>query len=141
MHVGTALPRAERGARRSPATPLWPQPGLGALPSPLAGLPFLHGRGVGCRAECWWAPCSAEELETCSLKVLEPRGSPTQCLLQLLAERDCTLKYLLGCLERMGHTQACQVLSSAGRDGRWGPTGPGEGHRGTWTQQKESTGR
>ncbi|NXS66329.1 MALT1 protein, partial [Pandion haliaetus] len=60
--------------------------------------------------------CSTEELETCSLKVLEPRGSPTQCLLQLLAERDCTLKYLLGCLERMGHTQACQVLSSAVQD-------------------------
>ncbi|NXA22691.1 MALT1 protein, partial [Ibidorhyncha struthersii] len=60
--------------------------------------------------------CSAEELEMCSLKVLEPRGSPTQCLLQLLAERDCTLKYLLGCLERMGHTQACQVLSSAVQD-------------------------
>ncbi|NXW60548.1 MALT1 protein, partial [Eurystomus gularis] len=60
--------------------------------------------------------CSAEELEMCSLKVLEPRGSPTQCLLQLLAERDCTLKYLLGCLERMGHKQACQVLSSAVQD-------------------------
>lgn len=67
----------------------------------------------------------------CSLKVLEPCGSPTQCLLQLLAERDCTLKYLLGCLEKMGHTQACQVLSSAGRDGQWGPTGPGEVHWGT----------
>ncbi|NXJ97865.1 MALT1 protein, partial [Corythaixoides concolor] len=60
--------------------------------------------------------CSAEELEMCSLKVLEPRGSPTQCLLQLLAERDCTLRYLLGCLERMGHTQACQILSSAVQD-------------------------
>ncbi|NXV50554.1 MALT1 protein, partial [Uria aalge] len=60
--------------------------------------------------------CSAEELEMCSLKVLEPHGSPTQCLLQLLAERDCTLKYLLGCLERMGHTQACQVLSNAVQD-------------------------
>ncbi|NXP75365.1 MALT1 protein, partial [Ramphastos sulfuratus] len=60
--------------------------------------------------------CSAEELEMCSLKVLEPRGSPTQCLLQLLAERDCSLKYLLGCLERMGHTQACQVLSTAVQD-------------------------
>ncbi|NXL65666.1 MALT1 protein, partial [Chordeiles acutipennis] len=60
--------------------------------------------------------CSAEELEMCSLKVLEPRGSPTWCLLQLLAERDCTLKYLLGCLERMGHTQACQVLSGAVQD-------------------------
>ncbi|NXI31648.1 MALT1 protein, partial [Sterrhoptilus dennistouni] len=60
--------------------------------------------------------CSAEELEICSLKVLEPCGSPTQCLLQLLAERDCTLRYLLGCLERMGHEQACQVLSSAVQD-------------------------
>ncbi|XP_031948760.1 mucosa-associated lymphoid tissue lymphoma translocation protein 1-like isoform X10 [Corvus moneduloides] len=60
--------------------------------------------------------CSAEELEMCSLKVLEPRGSPTQCLLQLLAERDCTLRYLLGCLERMGHEQACRVLSSAVQD-------------------------
>ncbi|NWS61901.1 MALT1 protein, partial [Chunga burmeisteri] len=60
--------------------------------------------------------CSAEELEICSLKVLEPRGSPTQCLLQLLAERDCTLKYLLGCLERMGHKRACQVLSNAVQD-------------------------
>ncbi|NXS99418.1 MALT1 protein, partial [Jacana jacana] len=60
--------------------------------------------------------CTAEELEMCSLKVLEPHGSPTQCLLQLLAKRDCTLKYLLGCLERMGHTRACQVLSSAVQD-------------------------
>uniref|UniRef100_A0A672UJZ4 MALT1 paracaspase n=1 Tax=Strigops habroptila TaxID=2489341 RepID=A0A672UJZ4_STRHB len=51
------------------------------------------------------APCSEEELEMCSLKVLEPHGSPTQSLLQLLAERDCTLQDLLGCLERMGHTQ------------------------------------
>ncbi|XP_041321240.1 LOW QUALITY PROTEIN: mucosa-associated lymphoid tissue lymphoma translocation protein 1-like [Pyrgilauda ruficollis] len=60
--------------------------------------------------------CSVEELEMCSLKVLEPRGSPTQCLLQLLAERDCTLRYLLGCLERMGHEQACRVLSAAVQD-------------------------
>ncbi|XP_030365463.1 mucosa-associated lymphoid tissue lymphoma translocation protein 1-like [Strigops habroptila] len=60
--------------------------------------------------------CSEEELEMCSLKVLEPHGSPTQSLLQLLAERDCTLQDLLGCLERMGHTQACHVLSSAVQD-------------------------
>ncbi|XP_021234278.1 mucosa-associated lymphoid tissue lymphoma translocation protein 1-like isoform X1 [Numida meleagris] len=57
--------------------------------------------------------CSEEELEMCSLKVLEPLGSPTQCLLQLLAERECTLRYLRGCLHRMGHVQACQLLSSA----------------------------
>uniref|UniRef100_A0A8B9J3F3 Ig-like domain-containing protein n=1 Tax=Amazona collaria TaxID=241587 RepID=A0A8B9J3F3_9PSIT len=30
----------------------------------------------------------------CSLKVLEPQGSPTQSLLQLLAERNCTLQDL-----------------------------------------------
>ncbi|KAK2542438.1 mucosa-associated lymphoid tissue lymphoma translocation protein 1-like [Columba guinea] len=60
--------------------------------------------------------CSAEELEMCSLKVLEPHGSPTRSLLQLLAERECTLKYLLGCLQRMGHAPACQVLSSAVQD-------------------------
>ncbi|NWW98625.1 MALT1 protein, partial [Caloenas nicobarica] len=57
--------------------------------------------------------CSVEELEMCSLKVLEPHGSPTRSLLQLLAERECTLKYLLGCLQRMGHRLACEVLSSA----------------------------
>ncbi|XP_065434206.1 mucosa-associated lymphoid tissue lymphoma translocation protein 1-like isoform X1 [Chrysemys picta bellii] len=56
--------------------------------------------------------CSEEELEMCSLKVLEPRGSPSQCLLQLLSERDCTLKYLLCCLDKMGHTEAFQFLSS-----------------------------
>ncbi|NXP20490.1 MALT1 protein, partial [Scytalopus superciliaris] len=60
--------------------------------------------------------CSAEELEMCSLKALEPRGSPTQCLLQLLAERDCPLEYLLGCLERMGHSRACRLLSAAVQD-------------------------
>ncbi|XP_015742276.1 mucosa-associated lymphoid tissue lymphoma translocation protein 1-like isoform X1 [Coturnix japonica] len=57
--------------------------------------------------------CSEEELEMCSLKVLEPLGSPTQSLLQLLAERECTLWYLRGCLLRMGHTRAFQVLSGA----------------------------
>uniref|UniRef100_A0A7M4F1I5 Mucosa-associated lymphoid tissue lymphoma translocation protein 1-like n=1 Tax=Crocodylus porosus TaxID=8502 RepID=A0A7M4F1I5_CROPO len=54
---------------------------------------------------------SEEELEVCSLKVLEARGSPSQHLLQLLSERDCTLKYLLCCLEKMGHTEAFQFVS------------------------------
>ncbi|XP_019465487.1 mucosa-associated lymphoid tissue lymphoma translocation protein 1-like, partial [Meleagris gallopavo] len=52
----------------------------------------------------------------CSLKVLEPLGSPTQSLLQLLAERECSLRYLRGCLHRMGHTQACQLLNCAVHD-------------------------
>ncbi|XP_075759431.1 mucosa-associated lymphoid tissue lymphoma translocation protein 1-like isoform X3 [Pelodiscus sinensis] len=56
--------------------------------------------------------CSEEELEMCSLKVLEPCGSPSQSLLQLLAERDCSLKYLLCCLAKLGHTEAFQFLSS-----------------------------
>uniref|UniRef100_A0A8D0HD87 Mucosa-associated lymphoid tissue lymphoma translocation protein 1 n=1 Tax=Sphenodon punctatus TaxID=8508 RepID=A0A8D0HD87_SPHPU len=56
--------------------------------------------------------CSEEELETCSLKVLEPRGSPSQCLLQMLSERDCSLKYLLSCLDKLGHAEAIQFLSS-----------------------------
>ncbi|NXJ16384.1 MALT1 protein, partial [Odontophorus gujanensis] len=60
--------------------------------------------------------CSEEELEMCSLKVLEPLGSPTQCLLQLLAERECTVRYLGGCLHRMGHVEAYQVLSRAVHD-------------------------
>uniref|UniRef100_A0A8C8VHW6 MALT1 paracaspase n=1 Tax=Pelusios castaneus TaxID=367368 RepID=A0A8C8VHW6_9SAUR len=57
---------------------------------------------------------SQEELEMCSLKVLEACGSPTQCLLQLLSERDCSLKYLLCCLDKMGHAEAFQFLSSIG---------------------------
>lgn len=57
---------------------------------------------------------SEEELEVCSLKVLEARGSPSQHLLQLLSERDCTLKYLLCCLEKTGHTEAFQFVSSVG---------------------------
>lgn len=64
----------------------------------------------------------------CSLKVLEPLGSPTQSLLQLLAERECSLRYLRGCLHRMGHTQACQLLNCAGRDAvTWGLGGSAGG--------------
>uniref|UniRef100_A0A8C8RSD9 Mucosa-associated lymphoid tissue lymphoma translocation protein 1 n=1 Tax=Pelusios castaneus TaxID=367368 RepID=A0A8C8RSD9_9SAUR len=59
---------------------------------------------------------SQEELEMCSLKVLEACGSPTQCLLQLLSERDCSLKYLLCCLDKMGHAEAFQFLSSIGTE-------------------------
>lgn len=55
--------------------------------------------------------CSDEELETCSLKVLEPGGSPSQHLLQMLSERACTLKHLLCYFDRMGHLDAVQLLS------------------------------
>uniref|UniRef100_A0A8C0EQW8 Uncharacterized protein n=1 Tax=Bubo bubo TaxID=30461 RepID=A0A8C0EQW8_BUBBB len=58
---------------------------------------------------------------------------PCPMKVPLLAERDCTLKSLLCCLERMGHTQACQVLSSAGRDRQRGAMGleGGSGDRGS----------
>ncbi|XP_029469421.1 mucosa-associated lymphoid tissue lymphoma translocation protein 1-like [Rhinatrema bivittatum] len=56
--------------------------------------------------------CSDDELETCALKVLEPGGSPSQHLLQLLSEKTCSLKHLLCCFDRMGHLGAVQLLSS-----------------------------
>ncbi|XP_068012516.1 mucosa-associated lymphoid tissue lymphoma translocation protein 1-like isoform X2 [Melanerpes formicivorus] len=107
MHVGAARHGPSQGCV-SPATHGGLSPSWGHCQVSWQGSPSSLGAlGVS---------CSAEELEMCSLKVLEPKGSPTQCLLQLLAERDCSLKYLLGCLERMGHTQACQLLSSAVQD-------------------------
>uniref|UniRef100_H3B0U4 MALT paracaspase 2 n=1 Tax=Latimeria chalumnae TaxID=7897 RepID=H3B0U4_LATCH len=55
---------------------------------------------------------SDEELECCSLRVLSPDGSPSRRLLQLLAERACPNKHLLSSLERMGHTEAAQFLTT-----------------------------
>ncbi|XP_043909950.1 mucosa-associated lymphoid tissue lymphoma translocation protein 1-like [Protopterus annectens] len=57
--------------------------------------------------------CSEKELENCSLQVLAATGSPSRYLLQLLSERACTLRHLLNCLEKMGHKEAAQLLTSA----------------------------
>ncbi|XP_067872585.1 MALT paracaspase 2 isoform X2 [Heterodontus francisci] len=58
--------------------------------------------------------CSEKELETCSLKVLEPDGSPGQYYIQLMADRGCPVSYLISCLHKMGHTEALQCLMSTG---------------------------
>ncbi|XP_078525592.1 mucosa-associated lymphoid tissue lymphoma translocation protein 1-like [Lissotriton helveticus] len=61
--------------------------------------------------------CSDEELESCSLRVLEPGGSPSRYFLQLLAERACTLHFLLCCLDRMGHVEAVAILLDLVQEG------------------------
>ncbi|XP_078412455.1 mucosa-associated lymphoid tissue lymphoma translocation protein 1-like [Cetorhinus maximus] len=58
--------------------------------------------------------CSEKELETCSLKVLEPDGSPGRYFIQLMAERGCTVNHLISCLHKMGHTEALKCLLSVG---------------------------
>ncbi|XP_072449994.1 mucosa-associated lymphoid tissue lymphoma translocation protein 1-like [Chiloscyllium punctatum] len=58
--------------------------------------------------------CSEKELEICSLKVLEPDGSPSRYFIQLLADRGCSVSHLISCLHRMDHTEAVQCIMSTG---------------------------
>ncbi|XP_044790565.1 mucosa-associated lymphoid tissue lymphoma translocation protein 1 isoform X7 [Bubalus bubalis] len=57
---------------------------------------------------------SCLDLEQCSLKVLEPEGSPSLCLLKLLAEKGCTVMELSDFLQAMEHTEVLQLLSPPG---------------------------
>ncbi|XP_006891809.1 PREDICTED: mucosa-associated lymphoid tissue lymphoma translocation protein 1 [Elephantulus edwardii] len=57
---------------------------------------------------------SGLDLEQCSLKVLEPEGSPSLCLLKLLADKGCTVAELSDFLQAMEHTEALQLLSPPG---------------------------
>uniref|UniRef100_A0A667YE25 MALT paracaspase 2 n=1 Tax=Myripristis murdjan TaxID=586833 RepID=A0A667YE25_9TELE len=57
--------------------------------------------------------CSESELTSCSLQVLSPTGSPGRFLLARLADRSCTLAFLLHCLKRMNHQEAVQYLTTA----------------------------
>ncbi|XP_009872802.1 PREDICTED: mucosa-associated lymphoid tissue lymphoma translocation protein 1 [Apaloderma vittatum] len=54
------------------------------------------------------------DLEQCSLKVLEPEGSPSWSLLQLLGDRGCTVVELVEFLQALEHTEALQCLSQSG---------------------------
>ncbi|XP_063997876.1 mucosa-associated lymphoid tissue lymphoma translocation protein 1 isoform X4 [Pogoniulus pusillus] len=54
------------------------------------------------------------DLEQCSLKVLEPKGSPSWSLLKLLGERGCTVVELVEFLQALEHTEALQCLSYPG---------------------------
>lgn len=56
---------------------------------------------------------SENELTSCSLQVLSVTGSPGRALLAGLADRSCTLDFLIHCLRRIGHQEAMQYLSSA----------------------------
>lgn len=57
---------------------------------------------------------SSDEMERCSLKVLELEGSPTRSLLRLMGDRGCLLKDLLDFLQAMDHTEALQCIKPAG---------------------------
>ncbi|XP_015984653.2 mucosa-associated lymphoid tissue lymphoma translocation protein 1 isoform X2 [Rousettus aegyptiacus] len=57
---------------------------------------------------------SSLDLEQCSLKVLEPEGSPSLCLLKLMGEKGCTVTELSDFLLAMEHTEVLQLLSPPG---------------------------
>ncbi|XP_072462046.1 mucosa-associated lymphoid tissue lymphoma translocation protein 1 isoform X2 [Notamacropus eugenii] len=57
---------------------------------------------------------SCLDLEQCSLKVLEPEGSPSRCLLKLLGEKGCTVTELSELLQAMEQTEVLQLLGPPG---------------------------
>ncbi|KAJ8006051.1 hypothetical protein DPEC_G00124250 [Dallia pectoralis] len=57
---------------------------------------------------------SSDELEMCSLKVLELDGSPSRMLLRLMGDRGCTLGHLVDFLQTMGQTEALQCVKPPG---------------------------
>lgn len=61
-------------------------------------------------------PCSENELTSCSLQVLNAAGSPGRTLLARLADRSCSLDFLLRCLMKMDHQEAMQLLTAAGKN-------------------------
>ncbi|KAM9507242.1 mucosa-associated lymphoid tissue lymphoma translocation protein 1-like isoform 5-T5 [Guaruba guarouba] len=111
------------------AEPAMAEPARGALP--LSGLapPLLRrlselldraapGKGwrdlahrAGSRGRVRLSPL---DLEQCSLKVLEPEGSPSWSLLKLLGDRGCTVVELVQFLQALEHTEALQCLSHSG---------------------------
>ncbi|XP_078076235.1 mucosa-associated lymphoid tissue lymphoma translocation protein 1 isoform X2 [Mustelus asterias] len=56
---------------------------------------------------------SSEDLDKCSLKVLDPEGSPSRSLLHVMGSRGVTVKDLLEFLQAMGQTEAFQLLRSS----------------------------
>ncbi|CAK6955444.1 MALT paracaspase 2 [Scomber scombrus] len=57
--------------------------------------------------------CSESELTSCSLQVLTAAGSPGRTLLARLADRSCSLDFLLHCLRKMDHQEAIQLLTTS----------------------------
>ncbi|CAL8308077.1 unnamed protein product [Lota lota] len=56
--------------------------------------------------------CSESELTSCSVQVLSPTGSPARYLLARLADRSCSLAFLLSCLKKMDNQHAVQYLTA-----------------------------
>ncbi|KAL6114759.1 malt1 [Pungitius sinensis] len=56
---------------------------------------------------------SPDDMEMCSLKVLELEGSPSRTLLRLMGERGCTTGHLADYLQTLGNTDALQCLKPA----------------------------
>uniref|UniRef100_A0AAQ4S0P2 MALT paracaspase 2 n=1 Tax=Gasterosteus aculeatus aculeatus TaxID=481459 RepID=A0AAQ4S0P2_GASAC len=56
--------------------------------------------------------CSESELTSCSLQVLSTAGSPGRALLARLADRSCSLDFLLHCLRKMDHQEAVRYLTT-----------------------------
>ncbi|XP_071989585.1 mucosa-associated lymphoid tissue lymphoma translocation protein 1 [Engystomops pustulosus] len=54
---------------------------------------------------------SSLELHQCSLKVMEPEGSPARSLLRLMGDQGCTARELADFLQSIGQSNAIQILS------------------------------
>ncbi|XP_075711092.1 mucosa-associated lymphoid tissue lymphoma translocation protein 1 [Rhinoderma darwinii] len=57
---------------------------------------------------------SSLELHQCSLKVMEPEGSPARSLLRLMGDQGCTAKELADFLQNIGQSNAIQMLCPPG---------------------------
>nr|XP_020453954.1 mucosa-associated lymphoid tissue lymphoma translocation protein 1 isoform X2 [Monopterus albus] len=57
---------------------------------------------------------SSNDMEMCSLKVLEVEGSPSRMLLRLMGERGCTTGHLMDYLQTLGNSEALQCLKPSG---------------------------
>ncbi|XP_036954804.1 mucosa-associated lymphoid tissue lymphoma translocation protein 1 isoform X2 [Acanthopagrus latus] len=53
---------------------------------------------------------SSDDMDECSLKVLQVEGSPSRMLLRLMGERGCTMGHLVDYLQTLGNSEALQCL-------------------------------
>lgn len=65
-----------------------------------------------CQSPAWFH--SSDDMEMCSLKVLQPMGSPSRMLLRLMGERGCTTGHLIDYLQSLGNSEALQCLKPSG---------------------------
>ncbi|XP_040895850.1 MALT paracaspase 2 [Toxotes jaculatrix] len=63
--------------------------------------------------------CSESELTSCSLQVLSAAGSPGRALLARLADRSCSVDFLLLCLRKVDHQEAVQYLTTTMAEMIW----------------------